>query len=279
MLLLVLYFLAGAVLSQKTTCSYAGQHQSKCTLLWMCQERCSPFDLQANLKMLDTHRTEIKMVSPEAYQVGHTANFERATASGVPVTNLQADMAKLKVPYFPMLTSGSITDLRTLWKNPTHFFTVAVATARNHSFMGYHIDWEPESGVVAGDAKLYCEFLDKFADALHRAGLILIIDVARWSPLWDFDLLAKTRVDKIATMQSYTTDLTRFEREVSYTTSTLGNKTIIGMMSNLNGYTPSVLSSMVSILKKYHVNEINVWHDNLLLSADWLNFLKNFINS
>jgi len=278
MLFLVSIFCFGAF-SQKTTCSFVQQPQSKCTLIWMCQERCSPFDLQANLKMIDTSRNQINMISPEAYQVGHTANFERATHSGVPVTDMRQDLQKLKVPYFPMLTSGNINDLRTLWKNPTKFFETAVSEAKNFSFIGYHIDFEPETGVVAADAKLYCAFLDQFADALHKAGLILSVDVARWSALWDFELLGKTKVDRIATMQSYTTDLARFEREVSYTTSTLGNKTIIGMMSNIKGYTPTVFSSMLSILKKYGVNEINIWHDNLVLSAEWLKFLTDFLSS
>lgn len=41
-------------------------------------------------------------------------------------------------------------------------------------------------------------------------------------------------------MQSYTTNLARFEREVTYAMQTLGDKAIIGMMSNLQGYTKEV---------------------------------------
>jgi len=36
---------------------------------------------------------------------------------------------------------------------------------------------------------------------------------------------------------------------------------------------------MLGILKKNKVDEINIWHDNLPFSSDWLKFLKDFIDT
>jgi hypothetical protein len=88
---------------------------------------------------------------------------------------------------------------------------------------------------LLADAKLYCSFLDYFATELHKNNLILSIDVARWSVLWDFNLLAKTKVDRIVTMQTYTTNLDRFESEVNYTVFTLKDKAVIGIDSEMKG--------------------------------------------
>jgi len=175
------------------------------------------------------------MVSPENWQVGKNDNFEFGTHNGKPMTDVRKDIVALGFKYFPMLTSGNIQDLRKLWASPTKFIEESIAMAKNNSYYGYHIDFEPESGVVVGDAKLYSEFLNLYSNELHKSGLILSVDVARWSPMWDFGMLAKTSVDKVCSMQSYTTDLARFEREVSYTMTTLKEKGVVGMMSNMRG--------------------------------------------
>jgi hypothetical protein len=143
-----------------------------------------------------------------------------------------------------------------------------------------------------GDAKLYCVFLNFFANELHKHQLLLSVDVARWSKLWDFPLLAKTQVDRIVTMQTYTTHLDRFESEVNYTVNTLGGKAVIGldtdikgMLALLNcfvlflGYTPEILNKMLALLRKYRVNEVNLWTGNLILTHEWLSFLDSFLAS
>lgn len=36
---------------------------------------------------------------------------------------------------------------------------------------------------------------------------------------------------------------------------------------------------MDKILRDAKVNEINVWHDNLGLTPDWVNFMQNWLNN
>lgn len=205
MQLLVLALLS--LVLAKTSCP----GKDRCTLVWECAERCSPFSLKDSLNFLAQHKKEILLVSPEAYQVGKNGQFEAATHNGKPMTDMRPGVTALGYQFFPMLTSGNINDLRLLWQNPKPFVEASLIPAKNYrflplvlqthpfSFLGYHIDFEPESGVVASDAAKYCTFLDYFAEELHKNGFILSVDVARWSPLWDFQLLAKTKVTSLPT--------------------------------------------------------------------------------
>jgi len=163
-----------------------------------------------------------------------------------------------------------------LFANPKPFIAEAIATAKKNRYIGYHIDFEPPSGVVASDTKLYTDFLDTFAQALHQEGFILSVDVARWSIIWDFSLLAKTHVDKIYTMETYTKNITFFEEQVEYTVRVLGlEKAAIGFDSDI---TPTnLLPDMLATLKKYGVTDIGLWRDNMPVSQEWFNFFKDFL--
>jgi len=270
-----LFFQLFTLAVTKTSCG----SDSQCTLIWMCLERCSPFNLNQQLAMLRENSNYLMVVSPENWQVSSQGTFQWATHNGKPVSNVTDAISKIGIPYFPMLTSGEITSLRKLWKNPIPFVREAIHIAKQFSYLGYHIDFEPESGVVVGDASLYCKFLDYFSHELHLHGLILSADVARWSVLWDFDLLAKTGVDRICTMQTYTSHIDRFEREVNYTMTKLGKKAVIGIDTDISGITVPIMNQMLVILKKFQVNEINFWTDNVVLSSDWISFIRAFQNN
>jgi hypothetical protein len=62
---------------------------------------------------------------------------------------------------------------------------------------GFNVDWEPTGSATADDAKSYAEFLTYFSDKLHAAGIKVTADVAGWNPIWDFNLLGKTSVDRL----------------------------------------------------------------------------------
>ena len=65
---------------------------------------------------------------------------------------------------------------------------------------------------VEQDAAAYVSFLSVFATELHGAGFRVSVDVASWSPFWDFDAIAaKTAVDTLITMDTYTSNFTRFQ--------------------------------------------------------------------
>ena len=51
--------------------------------------------------------------------------------------------------------------------------------------------------------KLIIVVLQTFAQGLHAAGIKLSVDVATWSPIWDYDAIAATTADIIISMVKY----------------------------------------------------------------------------
>jgi hypothetical protein len=97
--------------------------------------------------------------------------------------------------------------MREVFANPQPFIAACIAAAAENNLTGYNIDWEPTDGggvPTAADAAAYTAFLTLFSDAMHAAGLLTSVDVATWSPIWDLPLLAKTSVDYVMTMNTYT---------------------------------------------------------------------------
>ncbi len=82
--------------------------------------------------------------------------------------------------------------------------------AVQYGYTGYNIDFEPDDAGNAEDAKNFADFLTKFADALHKKGFKLSVDVgtkiykfpfsnlpATWNDFWDYKLIAASSVDKV----------------------------------------------------------------------------------
>ena len=86
-----------------------------------------------------------------------------------------------------------------------HCLPLLAISAVDNGISGYNVDWEPTSpNISTADAVAYAGFLDDFANALHDVGLSLSVDVATWTPLWNYTLLAATTVDQIMVMSTYT---------------------------------------------------------------------------
>eukprot|EP01116_Phalansterium_solitarium_P024147 TRINITY_DN8757_c0_g1_i1.p1 TRINITY_DN8757_c0_g1~~TRINITY_DN8757_c0_g1_i1.p1 ORF type:complete len:278 (+),score=106.48 TRINITY_DN8757_c0_g1_i1:657-1490(+) len=249
------------------------------TLVWMCLERCPSFNVTLDLAQLSAHRADVTLVSPENWQVGPNGEFEWATASGVPVSDVRQAVQALGYPYWPMLTAGSIAPLRALFANPAPFMKAAVATAKQLNYIGYHIDFEPDSGADAADAVAYAAFLDTFAGVLHEHGLVLGADVATWSPFWNFTLLAGTSTDKIYTMETYTTNMQRFEAQVQFTVQALGvQQAGIAIDSDIgSGFNTSMLDFMLQVLEENNVTSIGLWHDSNRIGDQWWPFFASFL--
>jgi len=179
---------------------------------------------------------------------------------------------------YPMLTSADINAMRALFASPQSLISAAITLAKKNNYIGYHIDFEPEHGVVVGDAKLYADFVDLFAKQLQKEGLILGIDVATWSVLWNYELLGKTAVNKVYTMQTYTNNMTRFSGEVNHIVNSIGTgKAAIGMDSDAT--TTDKLPEILGILEKSGIQDIGLWRDNTAVDEKWFTFMAQFLNS
>jgi len=249
----------------------------KSSLVWMCLERCTPFNLTQDLQQLSEHKDVIRVVSAENWQVSVNGTFQWATASGVPVSDVREAVQALGFPYFPMLTSGEIGPMRLLFSNPQPLMTAAILTAKQYGYMGYHIDFEPDNNVTAADSITYARFLDTFAQALHAEGFVLAADVATWSPLWNYTLLGQTSVDTIVTMETYTNKFDWFEQQVQFAVSTLGAKAGIGFDTDITG--TDKLDAFLKVLLANNCSNVDLWHDSALIASPWFTFLEQFLSS
>jgi hypothetical protein len=114
-----------------------------------------------------------------------------------------------------------------------------------------------------------------YPDLTRKENLVLAIDVATWSPLWDFNMLGKTSVDKIYTMQTYSNNITYVEQEVKLLVTSVGSKAAIGFDSDITG--AETLSHVLPILESYNIQDIGVWRDNNVVENDWWKFITAFL--
>jgi len=251
---------------------------AKSSLIWLCLERCSGFDFALDVSMLQQHKLQFQIVSYENWQVSPEGKLQFATHNGIPVSDVGFRLLQLGFKLFPMLTSADIKAMRALFSSPTSLIQDSIQKAKENSYIGYHIDFEPEFGVVKSDASLYATFVDLFAKELQKEGLILSIDVATWSILWDYDLLGKTSVNKIYTMQTYTNNITRFTNEVQHIVQAIGKeKAAVGFDSDITG--TSNLPQMLSVLEEWNIGDIGLWRDNSVVPSQWFDFIANFLNN
>jgi hypothetical protein len=74
----------------------------------------------------------------------------------------------LSFRFFTKIFKADINAMRALFASPQSLISDAINFAKKNHYIGYHIDFEPEKGVVHGDATLYANFVDTFAKALHK---------------------------------------------------------------------------------------------------------------
>ena len=102
-----------------------------------------------------------------------------------------------------------------VFSNPEPFINSCISEAKKYGYIGWNLDWEPTTDdVTYKDAADYADFIDTFAKELHKHGLLLTVDIATWSPIWNYDLLAKTSADRFITMGTYTSNDASFSSQL-----------------------------------------------------------------
>jgi hypothetical protein len=135
------------------------------------------------------------------------------------------------------------------------------------------VDWEPTSGATADDAVAFAEFLTYMAKRGAPHGVRVTTAAGTWSPLWNMTLLAGSGVDRVMTMQTYTTTYDTFARNAAAAQSVLGRagKLGIGMMiDQKTPYTAERLATRFELLTKLDVQDVWVWKFSEPLSDVWV---------
>jgi hypothetical protein len=248
----------------------------------MCLEICdSPEEIQEQLETIHEKSHILSGVSFEKYTLGsHCELVTNHTLT--PIT--KSDLGHLdswplisSYPHYPEF----ITWFRSVIFSEecaTAFIDQAVSEARSNGYTGYNLDWEPvwseggghELPLTERDAKQYARFIDKFAKRLHDEGFKLGVDVASWSsgngapPVWDYNAISSTAVDKVISMSTYTSNDDSFSTELTKLMDAFGtDRAGVGLMTvNASDNQPLSMQEIeyrFNLIKESGAQEVDVW--------------------
>lgn len=265
----------------------AAAQTQKTVMPWMGLERTGE-DIGPDLQELVANPSLFSAVSFECYDLSANGTLLRNSVSTVNPILMAAG-----IQTFPMVSTYSdkpphrpnttVEHLRLLFRNPKPFMDAALQQALSLGYAGFNIDFEPENCVAtAQDAADYVDFLNHFADALHAAGKALTVDIASWSPLWDFSLLGKSRVDRLMLMDTYAGNNTVWRNALQKALASIPASQLgIGLITinpNTNlPFSDSDLQLRFNAIQKSGVQAIGIW--DAPVPKNWFPYLKAFVSA
>lgn len=246
---------------------------------WMCLERCPGGNITGSLGALQAHSALLQRgVSFERFNLGADGALVDHGGEGGNLTDVTTFFRRQGIKMRPMVSSYPYPPpilgwMRELWKPGgeagPRFLAALVDAAERYGFAGYNIDMEPAVGVpTAEDARDYSRWLSVAADALHAHGLELTVDFAGWSALWNWELLAATRVDECVIM-NYATHLDTFESTLKNATAAFGPgreglaRLAVGVATTTD---EAGARARFKLLRQYGVKSVHCWTTPL---QDW----------
>lgn len=245
---------------------------------WLCLERCSgntSIDITSQLASLSTHTNIFSTVSFEHYGLG--PNGHLVVSSGLTDVRPQLRAAGFKL--LPMISSypypvSFIDWMRQMFDNQTiaaQFMDACIEEAQSNGYAGWNIDWEPlasaPSPPTPSDAAAYAQFLHQFALKLWSSGLVLTVDIASWSQLYDFTLLndafRSIPGSRLITMDTYATNSTSWDHAFSKAIGAI-DTTVLGvglMLCDDSTGTPLPIPELerrLNVLNRYQIEQIDV---------------------
>ena len=250
---------------------------------WMCLEICdSKEEIQTQLGVVEQRKDLLSGVSYEKYTLGPYCELVKNES----LTIISKDDLH-GLDDWPMISSYPhppefITWFRSVIYSKActeKFIASAIEEATKFSYTGYNLDWEPvfsEGGdghqmpLTEKDALQYAKFIDTFALALHSNGFKLGVDVANWSsgdgapPIWDFDAIANTSVDKVISMSTYTSNDELFAANVDALVDAFGERSGVGLMTvNATDETSALSTAEIQYrfdtIASSSVKEVDIW--------------------
>jgi len=231
---------------------------------WMCLERCgdNSADIAAQLDQFRVNRSSFTDVSFELWNLG--ANSTLITNN---LTKVSSELTSLGLGTWPMISSypyppDFLLWLRQVFANPKPFFDSVIASAKEIKATGMNVDWEPTSAgpkVTRQDAIDYANFLDQLAAEAHNNELLVSVDVATWSQIWDLKLIGETRVDYICNMETYVKNNTVWLQELADSLELVPlEKLVVGLESDVN-LTDADVSLRLNALVEAKIKRIGIW--------------------
>ncbi|MEM0272902.1 MAG: hypothetical protein QW514_10215 [Thermoprotei archaeon] len=246
-------------------------------MVWMGLEVTGE-DVAEDLALIHYYRGDLTAVSYEQYELGSSANLELIPG----ISNVTGAVLADGLEAWPMIISASLGDIVRLLGNESGFISAAVSIASHTNISGFNVDFEPSAQANASVALSYARFLTVFADALHRVGKRLSVDVASWNGFWNFSDLANTSVDMFYDMDTYAAGLAEFENALSTANSTIPHgKLGVGLITvDVDTGAPLGYDAVLQrfeLVEDYGVRSIAIW--DMPLPSFWWNLTAGFLNT
>ena len=234
---------------------------------WLCLERCgdTAAEIAADVAQFQDHAI-LNVASFELYNLGpqSTLVVNNLTRVATPLNKMGVLTLAMvsSYPYPPQFLSY----MREVFANPGPFIDAVVASAAANGLSGINVDWEPPSSdkPTAQDAADYAAFLDTLAKALHAHGLLVTVDVATWSAIWDLAAIGRTDVDGIFTMNTYTDGDALWLKELAVVVDAIPlSKLVVGLetthSSDGKPYNQTDLALRFTAMKSAGVRRVGLW--------------------
>jgi hypothetical protein len=229
------FFVAGAIsAATEKNLKVKREGETKRVLVWMCLEFCEETQeiIEANLQQIEDHKDIVTAVSFEKYTLGPDStlvdNNLTEVASRINSLSLEAWPLLSSYPHYPEF----IDWMRTVFVNPDPFISSCISEAKKFNYLGYNLDWEPTDDVTEQDGTDYANFIAYFADELHKAGLQLTVDIATWSPVWNYTAIASTKAETGISMGTYTATDSSFSSQLDKLITAFGpERSGVGLMT------------------------------------------------
>ena len=257
--------------------SAAAPAQSRYVSTWLCLEDCgaSSSQIAADLAQLASPGV-FTAAAFEAYDLladGTVGiSHQRSRVSGA-IRALGLRSEAMVVAWETNATRAALADA------PRFIASLdAVVLAREGANLtGINLDFEPDGNShpdgpepTPADGVAFAAFLNHVADFLHSRGLTLSVDIATWSPFWNWALLAETRVDWLMDMESYQASWPAFEKAVTQAHKLLpADKYVAGMETH--AFNASELEQRFALFKNLTIRKVAIWDSPV--PETWLPFL------
>ena len=233
---------------------------------WLCLEVCgdSPRAIAADLAQVRANASVFRAASFEAYNLGPNSTLVRNNITRAAAPLRAAGVLTLAMvssfPYPPAFLGW----MREVFADPQPFFDACVAAAAAEPVDGFNIDWEPPAAdkPTAADAAAYAAFLDALARARHAHGLLVTVDVATWSKIWDMRAIGATAVDAVFTMNTYTAGDALWAQQLAEDVAAVpADKLVVGLQTTAHGkpFNASDVALRFNAIKAAGVRRVGIW--------------------
>ena len=261
---------------------------------WLCLQRCgfNVSQIEEQINNIKHHNDAfrqnatkgeplINAVSFEMYNLGSSANVVN---NGFFDANRRLMETLPDVLRAPMVTSASLSDMRTLFGNETAFIAKLVDEVVQRDMHGINVDFEPTEPTTDADGVAYAAFAKRLRQAMSIAGKFASFDIAVWSKIWNYTAIAEaitgpstplnstapvwTQTGYAGTMNTYTFYDSVFPKELNISLSAFAppgasasekRRLLVGLDTWPNNMTEARLDFHFHLLATNDVCQIALW--------------------